>query len=54
MYIVGEEEIEALAGIIRKGALFRYGVGGECGRFEQCYASHLGTEQFALTVSGTG
>jgi dTDP-4-amino-4,6-dideoxygalactose transaminase len=53
MYIVGEEEIEALARIIRQGALFRYGVGGECERFERRYADYLGTEQFALTVSGT-
>ena len=34
MYIVGQEEIEALAKVIRKGALFRYGVGSECDRFE--------------------
>src|ERR671928_559572 len=53
MYVVGEEEIEALASIIRKGALFRYGVGGECERFERRYAEHLGVGQFALTVSGT-
>ena len=42
MYIVGEEEVEALASIVRKGALFRYGVGGECERFERRYAERPG------------
>jgi dTDP-4-amino-4,6-dideoxygalactose transaminase len=53
VYVVGEEEVEALARVVREGALFRYGVGGECDRFEERYARHLGVEHFALTVSGT-
>ncbi len=53
MYIVGEEEIAALADIIRKGALFRYGADSQCERFERRYARHLGVDHFALTVSGT-
>jgi len=53
MYIVGEEEIEALARVIRSGALFRYGVGGECDRFEKRYAAHLGSRHFALAASGS-
>lgn len=53
MYIVGDEEIEAVARVIRDGALFRYGVGGECDRFEERYGEHLGVKHFALTVSGT-
>jgi len=53
MYIVGEEEIDALAKLIRSGKLFRYGVGGECDRFESRYAEYLGVSEFALTVSGT-
>src|SRR5579872_1511943 len=53
MYIVGEEEIDALAKLIRSGKLFRYGVGAECDRFESRYADYLGVSQFALTVSGT-
>ncbi len=53
MYIVGQEEIDAIADVIRKGALFRYGVGGECERFERRYAEYLGTSQVALTCSGT-
>ncbi len=42
MYIVGQEEIDALAAVIETGALFRYGVGGECDRFERRYAEYLG------------
>jgi dTDP-4-amino-4,6-dideoxygalactose transaminase len=53
MYIVGQEEIDAIAEVIRKGALFRYGVGGECERFERRYAEYLGVSQVALTCSGT-
>jgi dTDP-4-amino-4,6-dideoxygalactose transaminase len=53
MYIVGQEEIDAIAEVIRKGALFRYGIGSECDRFERRYAEHLGTSHVALTCSGT-
>jgi dTDP-4-amino-4,6-dideoxygalactose transaminase len=53
MYIVGQEEIDAITEVIRKGALFRYGIGSECERFEQRYAEHLGTSHVALTCSGT-
>jgi dTDP-4-amino-4,6-dideoxygalactose transaminase len=53
MYIVGEEEIDAIAQVIRSGALFRYGIGAECDRFERRYAEYLGTKHVALTCSGT-
>jgi len=53
MYIVGDEEAEALARVVKSGKLFRYGVGGECDRFEERYAANLGVKHFALTVSGT-
>ena len=53
MYVVGEEEIEALAAVIRKEALFRYGVGDECDRFETRYAAYLGVKHFALAASGS-
>lgn len=53
MYTVGEEEIDAIAKTIRNKALFRYGVGSECDRFEERYATHLGVSHVALTVSGT-
>lgn len=53
MYIAGEEEIDAIAKVIRSGALFRYGPDSECERFEGRYASYLGMEHFALAASGT-
>jgi dTDP-4-amino-4,6-dideoxygalactose transaminase len=53
MYIAGEEEIEAIAAAIRGKALFRYGVGNQCERFEQRYAAYLGVKHFALAASGS-
>ena len=53
MYKVGEAEIEALTRVIRSGALFRYGVGHECERFEARYADYLGVKHFALAASGS-
>ncbi|MCY6382325.1 DegT/DnrJ/EryC1/StrS family aminotransferase [Hoeflea prorocentri] len=53
MYIVGEEEAQALQRVIRERALFRYGFGKECDRFEQRYGEHLNVKHVALTVSGT-
>ncbi len=50
MYIVGEEEIEAISRTIRDQTLFRYGVGGECDQFEERYAADLGVKHVALTV----
>lgn len=53
MYRVGEEEIEAIARVIRGGAVFRYHEGGECARFEARYAEALGVQHFDLAASGT-
>jgi dTDP-4-amino-4,6-dideoxygalactose transaminase len=53
VYIAGEEEIAAIARVIRSGALFRYGVGSECDRFEARYAQYLGVKHFALAASGS-
>ncbi|MBV9705359.1 MAG: DegT/DnrJ/EryC1/StrS family aminotransferase, partial [Methylobacteriaceae bacterium] len=53
MYIAGQEEIDAIARVIRDKALFRYGVGGECDRFEARYAAFVGTRHFALAASGS-
>ena len=53
MYIVGDEEIEAVTKVLREGKLFRYGIGGECDRFEQRYAEYLGVKHFALAASGS-
>ena len=53
MYQVGQEEIDAITRVIRAKALFRYGVGNECERFETRYAKHLGVKHFALAASGS-
>jgi dTDP-4-amino-4,6-dideoxygalactose transaminase len=53
MYVVGREEIEALTKVITTNALFRYGVGNECDRFEARYAEYLGSKHFALAASGS-
>src|SRR5665213_1801196 len=53
MYQVGQEEIDAVTRVIRANALFRYGVGHECERFESRYAEHLGLKHFALAASGS-
>jgi dTDP-4-amino-4,6-dideoxygalactose transaminase len=53
MYLAGEEEIEAIARVIRSGQLFRYRDNSECERFEKRYATDLGVGEFALAASGT-
>jgi len=53
MYTVGEEEIEAIARVIRSGALFRYRENSECERFERRYAEALGVAHLDLSASGT-
>jgi dTDP-4-amino-4,6-dideoxygalactose transaminase len=53
VYEVGQEEIDAIARVIRSNALFRYGVGHECDRFEARYAEYLGVKHFALAASGS-
>jgi len=53
MYIIGDEEIEAVTKVLRSGALFRYNDRSECERFERRNAEWLGSAHFALTVSGT-
>jgi dTDP-4-amino-4,6-dideoxygalactose transaminase len=53
MYIAGQDEIDAIARVIRSNALFRYGIGHECDRFEARYAKYLGVKHFALSASGS-
>ena len=53
MYNIGEEEIKAIAGVIRSGKLFRYGEGDQCLTFEKRYADYLGSKHFRLTCSGS-
>jgi dTDP-4-amino-4,6-dideoxygalactose transaminase len=53
MYVVGQDEIDALTKVIKSKALFRYGIGGECDRFEARYAKYLGSQHFMLAASGS-
>lgn len=53
MYRIGELEISRLRTLFESGKIFRYGQGGECDRFEQRWAEHLGVEHCRLTRSGT-
>jgi dTDP-4-amino-4,6-dideoxygalactose transaminase len=53
MYIIGQEEIDAMARVVTSKGLFRYGVGHECERFEQRYAAYLGATHFSLAASGS-
>jgi dTDP-4-amino-4,6-dideoxygalactose transaminase len=53
MYIIGQEEIDALARVINSKALFRYAIGHECERFEARYAAWLGAKHFSLAASGS-
>ncbi len=53
MYIIGQQEIDAVARVINTKALFRYGLGHECERFEQRYAAYLGGKHFSLAASGS-
>ncbi len=53
MYEIGQEEIDAVARVVRSGRLFRYHEGGECERFETRWAEHLGVRHARMTASGT-
>lgn len=53
MYIVGEEEVEAVSAVIREKKLFRYQIGDQCDRFEERYANYLEADHVGLTVSGS-
>ncbi len=53
MYRIGQTEIDAVAGVVKSGKAFRYGIGTECNRFEERYAKKLGTKYCVQTASGT-
>ncbi len=53
MYRAGKKEIDAIARVIKSGALFRYHKGGECERFEKRYAKVLGVKHVSMTSSGS-
>lgn len=53
MYRIGNEELEAVRRVIESRKIFRYGIGGECTRFEERYADYVGTKHCVMTASGT-
>ena len=53
MYRMGQKEVDRIAKIIASKKLFRYGIGGECEKFEQSYAEKIGTKYCTMTASGT-
>jgi len=53
MLRVGQKEIDAVAKVLLSGKVFRYNIGGECGRFERRYARYLGVKHVLMTSSGT-
>jgi dTDP-4-amino-4,6-dideoxygalactose transaminase len=53
MYTVGREEIDAVRKVLESGKVFRYGIGGECSRFEERYAGFVGSSNCLQTASGT-
>jgi dTDP-4-amino-4,6-dideoxygalactose transaminase len=55
VYAIGQEEIDAVARVIRSRQLFRYrgGEGGECDRFEKALCEHVGAGHAILVTSGT-
>jgi dTDP-4-amino-4,6-dideoxygalactose transaminase len=56
MYIIGQEEIDAVATVIRSGQLFRYrgGEDGEVSKCEKFMNENLGCAYSVATTSGTG
>ena len=53
MYHIGQEEIDALAAVIRSGKLFRYHESSIAAAFEARYAQFTGTRGCALASSGS-
>jgi len=55
MYIIGQEEADAVARVIESKQLFRYrgGEGGETDAFEQEWAAEIGTKYAIAVTSGT-
>jgi len=53
MLRVGQKEIDAISKVLLSGKVFRYNIGGECGRFERRYGKYLGVKHVLMTSSGT-
>ncbi|MEE3338777.1 MAG: DegT/DnrJ/EryC1/StrS family aminotransferase [Candidatus Latescibacterota bacterium] len=53
MYRIGEAEVRRIRKLIESGRIFRYGQGGECDRFEQDWAAHVGVRYARMARNGT-
>jgi len=53
MYVIGENEIKAVAKAIRGGKLWRYRPGSDCGKFEARWAKKIGVPYAGLCNTGT-
>ena len=53
MYRVGQEEIDAIAAVIKSGKLFRYNDTSQCAVFEKNYSKYLGVAHTHMCASGT-
>ena len=53
MLKVGQEEVDAVARVVRSGKVFRYDDDGECAKFERRYGEFLGVRHVTLCASGT-
>ena len=53
MYRIGEAEVQRVRRLIESGRIFRYGLGGECDKFERDWASFVGVEHARMSRSGT-
>ena len=53
MYRIGQAELKRIEGLFESGNIFRYGMGGECDRFEKAWARHIGVDHCRLSRSGT-
>ena len=53
MYRMGEPEVKRIRQLINSGKMFRYGLGGECDRFEAGWAKYLGSNHMRMCNSGT-
>jgi len=53
LYRIGKEEVKRIEALFESGQVFRYGMAGECDRFEAAWAERLGVAHCRLTSNGT-
>jgi dTDP-4-amino-4,6-dideoxygalactose transaminase len=53
MYRIGEAEVRRIRRLFESGRIFRYGMAGECDRFEKNWARYVGVKHCRMARSGT-